>query len=94
MACGIDKSCIESAIRELIKTYGDDFARIEQAMATQTGRAPDLKLDAVDIDQFVKQSGATSGSGFVHRRVVKGFLEAIDKNGDGITAQEWAQRPR
>ena len=95
MACGIDRACIEGKLRQSISNDGGDFEVIEKKLATQTGRAPDHKLDLSDVDQFVRTSGATSGSGFVHNRVVQGFMSALDRNGDkAITAAEWAQRQK
>lgn len=95
MACGIDRSCIEGKLRQSIAAEGGNFDAIEKKLAAQTGRASDGKLDAADLDQFVRGSGATSGSGFIHNRVVQGILGAIDKNGDkAISAAEWAQRQK
>ena len=95
MACGIDRGCIESKLRTAIASYGGDFQTMEKDLAAKTGRPSDGKLDETDIDQFVKTSGATSGNGFVHNRVVKGFVAALDTSGDkAITASEWAKRQK
>ncbi len=99
MACGLSRSCIEQRmttyLRRIEREAGGSFTRMESLIAKAAGTRADGVINRDEISYVARASGATSGSGFVHKRVVGRVLDALDQNRDGvISAREWMNRHR
>lgn len=105
MTCGaIDRDCIEKAIRNELQRVADEgFVKAEERIVREmnaaktddrSDRYTDQMLDRSEVSYLVRASGATSGTGRVHKLVVTGVMNALDRNGDGrISPAEFKVRP-
>ena len=108
MSCGINRGCIENAIKDYFRSLESHaprdadnatvFGAMEAELLRRMGRPQqdaDLILTENEISYIAHHSGATDGSGFIHNRVVSGMMDAFDKNNNGrINVREYFQRRR
>jgi hypothetical protein len=76
---------------EFTKIDQEGFENAEARLARKQGKEPDQMLSREDVVEIVKDAGVSNK--FINR-VADGIMDRLDRNGGGITAQEWNNRAK